>query len=102
MSRDDELNRESGEVTKTRPRAATDTNISYSDRRAWITSTRAARAAGNIEAITATASIRKAETTTGKAPGIFTSRKNLPARRASTKPKAAPATTPATAITAPS
>ena len=67
-----------------------------------MTSTRAARAAGRKDAITATAISTNAETTTGHAPGILTSRKYLPARRASTNPNAAPATTPAAAIHAPS
>src|SRR5262249_30953509 len=74
----------------------------HSDLSACITSTRAARAAGNMEATTATASSTTEATTTGKAPGICTSRKYLPARRASTNPNAAPARTPAIAITAPS
>jgi len=47
----------------------------YSERSAWITSTRAARAAGSIDATTATVSNTNAEAATGKAPGIFTSPK---------------------------
>ncbi len=47
----------------------------HSERSAWITSTRAARAAGSIDATTAAASSTNAERTTGKAPGIFTSGK---------------------------
>lgn len=47
----------------------------YSERRAWMMSTRAAREAGRIEAITAAASSTKAETSTGKAPGICRSPK---------------------------
>src|SRR5215469_18832187 len=47
----------------------------YSERRAWITSMRAARDAGSIEATTAAASSTKADTMTGNAPGIFRSPK---------------------------
>ena len=47
----------------------------YSERKAWMTSMRAARAAGSMEAMTAAASRTKAESTMGKAPGIFTSKK---------------------------
>jgi len=47
----------------------------YSERRAWMTSTRAARDAGSIEAITAAASSTNADRITGKAPGIFKSPK---------------------------
>ena len=46
-----------------------------SARRACMTSMRAARAAGSIDATTAAVSSTNAERTTGKAPGIFTSRK---------------------------
>jgi glycogen debranching enzyme GlgX len=74
----------------------------HSERNACITSTRAARAAGSTDAITATAISTNAETNTGNAPGILTSRKYLPAKRASTNPNAAPARTPAAAITVPS
>src|SRR5712664_2095791 len=63
---------------------------------------RAARAAGSQEATTAAASRTNAERTTRNAPGILTSKKSLPAKRAATYPKAAPARTPAAAITAPS
>jgi hypothetical protein len=47
----------------------------HSERSACITSTRAARAAGSHDATTAAVSSTSAERTTGKAPGIFTSRK---------------------------
>jgi len=47
----------------------------HSARRACITSMRAARAAGSHDATTAAASSTKAERITGKAPGIFTSKK---------------------------
>ena len=47
----------------------------HSERRAWMTSMRAARAAGSQEATTAAATSTNAERTTGKAPGIFTSKK---------------------------
>src|SRR5260370_16052498 len=43
----------------------------HSERRAWMTSMRAARAAGSHEATTAAASRTHAERSTGKAPGIF-------------------------------
>jgi hypothetical protein len=46
-----------------------------SARRAWMTSMRAARAAGTMDATTAAVSSTHAERITGKAPGIFTSRK---------------------------
>ena len=74
----------------------------HSDRNACITFTRAARAAGSTEAITATVISTNAETNTGSVPGILTSKKYFPAKRASTNPNAAPASTPAAAITAPS
>src|ERR1700722_11991794 len=74
----------------------------YSERNACITSTRAARAAGSADATSATAISPNAETNTGNAPGIFTSRKYLLAKRASTNPNAEPARTPAEAITVPS
>jgi hypothetical protein len=47
----------------------------HSERRACMTSMRAARAAGTHDATTAAASSTIAERTTGKAPGIFTSGK---------------------------
>src|SRR6266849_4268844 len=47
----------------------------HSERSACITSTRAARAAGSDEATTAAVSSTNAERTTGKGPGIFTSKK---------------------------
>ena len=47
----------------------------HSERRACMTSMRAARAAGSQEATTAAASSTNAERATGKAPGIFTSKK---------------------------
>ncbi len=47
----------------------------HSARRAWMTSMRAARAAGSHDATTAAANSTNAERTTGKAPGILTSRK---------------------------
>ena len=47
----------------------------HSDRSAWMTSTRAARAAGRIEATTAAPNSTNAETITGSAPGIFKSPK---------------------------
>lgn len=47
----------------------------HSERRACITSTRAARAAGSIEATTAAPNSTNAETITGHAPGIFRSPK---------------------------
>src|SRR5690348_3950939 len=47
----------------------------YSERRAWITSMRAARAAGRNEATTATESRTKAAAKTGKAPGMVISAK---------------------------
>ena len=75
---------------------------SHSERNASITSTRAARAAGSTDAITATAISTNAETNTGKAPGILTSRKYLPAKRVSIHPNAAPARTPSAAIVVPS
>jgi len=83
-------------VTRTHP------SDGHSERSACITSTRAARAAGSTDAITATAISTNAETNTGNAPGILTSRKYVPAKRASTNPNAAPARTPAAAITVPS
>ena len=43
----------------------------HSERSAWMTSTRAARAAGSIEATTAAPNSTNAETITGNAPGIF-------------------------------
>ena len=48
---------------------------SHSARRAFMTSVRAARTAGARDAMTAAVSSTNAERTTGKAPGIFTSRK---------------------------
>src|SRR5712672_4661336 len=56
----------------------------HSERNACITSTRAARAAGSTDAIIATVISTNAETNTGNAPGILTSRIYLPAKRAST------------------
>jgi hypothetical protein len=47
----------------------------HSERRACITSTRAARAAGSIEATTAAPNSTNAETIAGHAPGIFRSPK---------------------------
>src|SRR5271156_1255984 len=47
----------------------------HSDRSACMTSTRAARAAGSIDATTAAPRSTNAETTTGNAPGIFKSPK---------------------------
>ena len=47
----------------------------HSERRACITSTRAARAAGSIEATIAAPNSTNAETTAGHAPGIFRSPK---------------------------
>ncbi len=47
----------------------------HSERRACMTSTRAARAAGSIEATTAAPNSTNAETITGNAPGIFKSPK---------------------------
>jgi hypothetical protein len=47
----------------------------HSERRACMTSTRAARAAGSIEATTAAPNNTNAETITGNAPGIFKSPK---------------------------
>jgi len=47
----------------------------HSERSAWMTSMRAARAAGSHDATTAAVSSTNAERTTDKAPGIFTSRK---------------------------
>ncbi len=47
----------------------------HSERSACITSMCAARAAGTIDATTAAVSSTSAERTTGKAPGIFTSKK---------------------------
>ena len=47
----------------------------YSERSACMTSTRAARAAGSIEATTAAPMSTNAETITGNAPGIFKSPK---------------------------
>jgi len=47
----------------------------YSDLNACITSTRAARAAGNTEATTATAINTNAETTTGTGSGLLKSKK---------------------------
>ena len=47
----------------------------YSERRACMTSTRAARAAGSNEATTAAPNNTNAETITGNAPGIFKSPK---------------------------
>ncbi len=47
----------------------------HSERSACITSTRAARAAGSIEAATAAPNSTNAETITGNAPGIFKSPK---------------------------
>jgi len=56
----------------------------HSARRACMTSMRAARAAGSHDATTAAVSSANAERPTGKAPCIFTSRKQLPAKRAAT------------------
>src|SRR6266481_7160130 len=53
-----------------------------SDRSACMTSTRAARAAGTADAMTVAASSTNAETITGRALGMRTSRKKLPAKRA--------------------
>ena len=50
-------------------------NGGHSERSAGMTSMRAARAAGTIEATTAAAGSTNAERTTGKTPGIFTSGK---------------------------
>src|SRR5260370_40364842 len=74
----------------------------HSDRSASVTLTRAARAAGSADATTAAASSTTTDATTGRLPGICTSSKELRARRIRTYPDAAPATTPAVAITAPS
>src|SRR5713226_9042850 len=74
----------------------------YSERNACMISTRAARAAGIIDAITATAISTIADSATGSAPGIFMSTKYLPPSRAARNPNPAPATTPAAAIRAPS
>src|ERR1700677_1349135 len=74
----------------------------HSERKACITFTRAARAAGSTDAITATAISTNAETNTGKAPGILTSGKYLPAKRVSIHPNAAPARRPSAAIVVPS
>src|SRR5260370_14195977 len=46
--------------------------VLHSERSAWMTSMRAARAAGSHEATTAAASRTKPERTTGRAPGNFT------------------------------
>ena len=56
-------------VTLTRP------SDGYSERNACITSTRAARAAGSIEATTAAPNRTNAETIAGHVPGIFRSPK---------------------------
>jgi hypothetical protein len=48
-------------------------SVTYSDRSACITSTRAARMAGIADAITAASSSTTAEPATGSTPGIFTS-----------------------------
>src|SRR2546425_597396 len=56
-------------------RGASPSIIGHSERRAWMTSMRAARAAGSQEATTAAASSTNAERTTGKVPGILTSKK---------------------------
>src|SRR5258708_7585321 len=74
----------------------------HSDRSASVTSTRAARAAGNTDATTAAASNTTTDATTGRLPGICTPSTELRARRTNTYPHAAPTTTPAVAITAPS
>jgi len=60
-----------------------DTEHTYSERRALMTSTREARAAGNADAITAAARSRSAEAATGNASGIRKSAKYFAARRAS-------------------
>src|ERR1700689_3791072 len=85
-----------GKLTKAEARKT------HSDRSASITSTRAARAAGSIDAATAAAINTSAAATTGSAPGIFTSCTQLPATRANAYPDAPPATMPNTATTAPS
>jgi len=72
--------------------------LGHSDRSASVTSTRAARAAGNTDATTAAASSTTTDTITGRLPGIFTSSKELRARRTNTYPNAAPAMTPPVAI----
>src|SRR6202451_3873924 len=74
----------------------------HSERNASITSTRAARAAGTTDAITATAISTNADANTGKAPGILTSGKYFSAKRVSIHPNAAPARTPSAAIVVPS
>src|SRR6266446_4820844 len=61
-----------------------------------------ARGAGSTDATTAAASNMNTEPTTGKALGVCIFSKALRASRTSTYPHAAPATTPAVAITAPS
>src|SRR5262245_46619272 len=55
----------------------------YSERSASITSTRAARAAGNSDAMSAAAKSTAAAPRIGNAPGTFTSGIALPTRRAS-------------------
>jgi hypothetical protein len=60
-----------------------DTEHTYSERRALMTSTREARAAGNADAITAAARSRSAEAATGNASGMRKSAKYFAARRAS-------------------
>ena len=53
----------------------------YSVRSACITSTRAARAAGITDAVTAASSSTKAEPATGSTPGVFRSPRKVPAGR---------------------
>ena len=67
---------EFGAVERRRKTAKPDPPINgHSERSACITSMRAARAAGSQDATTAAASSTNAERITGKAPGIFTSKK---------------------------
>ena len=60
-----------------------DAEQTYSERRAWMTSTREARAAGNADAIIAAARSSSAEAATGNASGMRKSAKYFAARRAS-------------------
>ena len=73
----------------------------YSDRSASTAFTRAARAAGTADAMTAAARITNADTTKGSIPGRCTSAKYLLMPRAKAMPHTTPAPAPIPAITRP-
>jgi hypothetical protein len=77
-------------------------SVTYSDRSACITSTRAARMAGIADAITAASSSTTAEPATGSTPGIFTSPTKVCAGCAGQYPDAKPRASPPIAMAAPS